>query len=66
MHMDGECLGCGITFEYSDGECPECGWEPAAFRDRGRYGLGKPGHGEPEDDSGSSGPPPGPGGLVGF
>jgi len=64
-HMDGECLGCGIEFEYDEGDCPECGWGPEAFRARGRHGLGRPGHGEPEDDS-SGGPPPGPDGVTGI
>jgi len=63
--MDGECLGCGIEFDYREGECPECGRDPAQFRERGRHGLARPGHGEPTGD-GSGGPPPGPGGLVGL
>jgi len=67
-----ECLGCGVDFDYAEGACPECGWSPEAFAERGRYGLAKPGHGEPEDggdDRGSgsgSGPPPGPDGLRGI
>ncbi|GAA0210354.1 MULTISPECIES: hypothetical protein [Halobaculum] len=74
-----ECLGCGVDFDHSDGDCPECGWSPAEFSERGRYGLAKEGHGEPEDggdadrdgagddrDGGSRGPPPGPKGLLGF
>jgi len=65
--MDRRCLGCGIEIDYSEGVCPECGWDVAEFRARGRHGLEKPGHGEPESDSdGSSGPPPGPGGLLGI
>ncbi|MFB6194594.1 MAG: hypothetical protein ABEI80_00345 [Haloplanus sp.] len=68
MTLEGECLGCGVDFDYGDGCCPACGWEPSDFADRGRYGLAKPGHGEPEDDGsdGPGGPPPGPGGLLGL
>jgi len=62
--MDGECLGCGITIDYTE-PCPECGWDPESFRERGRHDLDESGHGEPESDSGSGGPPPGPGGLLG-
>lgn len=66
MPMHGECLGCGIEFDYSEGECPECGWDPEEFRERGRHGLEKEGHGEPDDDGDDTGgPPPGPGGLLG-
>ncbi|MFC7097969.1 hypothetical protein [Halobaculum marinum] len=71
-----ECLGCGVDFDHSDGDCPECGWSAREFAGRGRYGLAKDGHGEPEDDGdgdgdrggrGSArGPPPGPDGLIGF
>ncbi|WP_277553731.1 hypothetical protein [Halobaculum limi] len=67
-----ECLGCGEEFDHSDGECPECGWSAADFAGRGRYGLAKEGHGEPGDEGdgdrggSSSGPPPGPDGLIGF
>ncbi|MFB6102050.1 MAG: hypothetical protein ABEJ73_05740 [Haloplanus sp.] len=67
MGAENECLGCGVDFDYDVGTCPECGWSPADFGERGRYGLAKPGHGEPDDESdGSGGPPPGPGGLLGF
>lgn len=63
----GECLGCGLDLDYTEESCPDCGWEPADFRARGRYGLSKPGHGEQEEDGDSGdGPPPGPNGLVGF
>jgi hypothetical protein len=67
MGAENECLGCGIDVDYDEGACPECGWDPADFAARGRYGLAKPGHGEPKegDDDGSGGPPPGPGGLLG-
>jgi protein PhnA len=61
--MDGECLGCGTEIDYSEGVCPECGWDPREFRERGRHALEKEGHGEPEEDR-SGGGPPGPGGLV--
>jgi|GEM_PF-1872377 len=71
MGAENECLGCGVDFNYDEGACPDCGWDPQEFAARGRYGLAKPGHGEPEDDGdgerdGPSGPPPGPGGLIGF
>lgn len=66
MGMTGECLGCGIEIDYQESECPECGWDPKEFRDRGRHGLSKEGHGEPEETSGSGGPPPGPDGLRGI
>lgn len=65
MSMTGECLGCGVDFDYAEDACPECGWEPAGFRERGRHGLAKEGHGEPESDSGT-GPPPGPDSLLGL
>ena len=65
MGMDGECLGCGVEFDYGEEECPECGWDLAAFRERDRHGLAKDGHGEP-DDEGDGGPPPGPGSLRGI
>jgi hypothetical protein len=66
-----ECLGCGVDVDYAEGACPECGWDPAALAERGRYGLAKPGHGEPEGEgerteSGGGGPPPGPDGLRGI
>lgn len=69
MGAEQECLGCGVDFDTDDGVCPECGWDPADFAERGRYGLAKSGHGEPEDEgdggrSGAGGPPPGPGGLL--
>ncbi|MEF8977980.1 MAG: hypothetical protein V5A39_03790 [Haloarculaceae archaeon] len=63
--MNGECLGCGTEFDYRDGACPECGWDPEQFRERGRHGLAKAGHGEPEGD-GNGGPPSGPGALTGI
>lgn len=66
MPMEGECLGCGTAFDYTDGECPECGWDPDDFRERGRHGLSTDGHGEPEDSGSSSGPPPGPDSLRGI
>jgi protein PhnA len=72
MGAENECLGCGVDFDYDLDACPACGWEPADFAARGRYGLAKSGHGEPDDegdgerDGGPSGPPPGPGGLLGF
>ncbi|UIP00698.1 hypothetical protein Hbl1158_04885 [Halobaculum sp. CBA1158] len=67
-----ECLGCGVEFDHADGECPSCGWNAESFAERGRYGLAKEGHGEPDDeeegsrDGESSGPPPGPDGLIGL
>ncbi|MES3517326.1 MAG: hypothetical protein PPP58_06655 [Natronomonas sp.] len=65
--MDGECLGCGSTIDYSAGDCPECGWNPESFRERDRHGLDREGHGEPEETSDEGGgPPPGPGGLLGM
>ncbi|WP_049935166.1 hypothetical protein [Haloplanus natans] len=70
MGAENECLGCGVDFDYDEGACPECGWDPRDFSARGRYGLAKPGHGEPDDESdgerdgGPSGPPPGPKGLF--
>lgn len=63
--MNGECLGCGVDLDYTEEACAECGWAPEDFRERGRHGLSKPGHGEPESDGGSGGPPPGPDGLLG-
>lgn len=63
--MDGECLGCGTAVDYSDGECPSCGWNPEEFREQGRHGLEQEGHGEP-DDAGSGGPPPGPDSVARF
>ena len=63
--MDGECLGCGTKFDYDDGACPECGWNPEEFRERARHGLARPGHGEPESDGGA-GPPPGPDSVTRF
>lgn len=36
--MKGKCLGCGVEIDYSTGACPECGWNPAEFRERGRHG----------------------------
>ncbi|GAB6860531.1 hypothetical protein ACFR97_08655 [Haloplanus litoreus] len=71
MGAENECLGCGVDIDYDADACPECGWDPADFAARGRYGLAKPGHGEPGDDGdgdrdGASAPPPGPGGLLGF
>jgi len=66
MGAENECLGCGVDFDYDEDACPECGWDPQEFAARGRYGLATPGHGEPDDDGdGASGPPPGPGGLLG-
>ncbi|WP_251341784.1 hypothetical protein [Haloplanus halophilus] len=69
MGAENECLGCGVDFDYDLEACPECGWSPRDFAARGRYGLAKPGHGEPEDDGDGErdggGPPPGPGGLLG-
>lgn len=65
------CLGCGADLD-DEGSCPECNWDIDAFRERGRHGLAKPGHGEPDDcdetdrDGGPDGPPPGPKGLLGF
>lgn len=65
MATTGECLGCGVEFDYEEAACPECGWDLDSFRENGRHGLSKDGHGEPED-SGSGGPPPGPDGLRGL
>jgi protein PhnA len=71
MGAENECLGCGVDFDYDEGVCPACGWDPQAFAARGRYGLAKPGYGEPDEDGdgdgehdGPSGPPPGPRGLF--
>ena len=61
--MNGECLGCGAEFDYDVGSCPACGWDPEEFRERGRHGLARSGHGEPDDDGGG-GPPPGPKGAT--
>jgi len=66
------CLGCGADLQDGEESCPECGWDIESFRERGRHGLAKPGHGEPDDggdgdrDGGPDGPPPGPKGLLGF
>jgi protein PhnA len=67
MGAENECLGCGVDFDYDESACPECGWDPEDFATRGRYGLEKSGHGEPDDgerDGGPGGPPPGPKGLL--
>lgn len=66
MPMLGECLGCGAEVDYEEDECPECGWTLDEFRERGRHGLAKDGHGEPEESGSGDGPPPGPGGLRGL
>lgn len=66
------CLGCGSDLDADDDSCSNCGWDIETFRERGRHGLAKPGHGEPEDDGdgerdgGPDGPPPGPKGLFIF
>ncbi|PSP81764.1 hypothetical protein BRC88_01405 [Halobacteriales archaeon QS_4_69_225] len=61
--MNGECLGCGAEFDYDVGSCPARGWNPEEFREQGRHGLARSGHGEPDDDGGG-GPPPGPKGAT--
>lgn len=48
MSRETQCLRCSTTFDYDDGECPSCGWNASEFRERGRYGLSRPNHGEPE------------------
>ncbi|MFC6614340.1 hypothetical protein ACFQAS_05130 [Halopenitus salinus] len=50
MSDDDRCLRCGNDFEYDRGSCPNCGWDSEAFRERGRYGLARPGTGEWDDD----------------
>lgn len=50
MSTQAACLGCGEPFDWSDGTCPECGWDRNAWVERGRYGLEKEGHGEPDED----------------
>lgn len=42
---ESRCLRCSTDFDYDDGTCPECGWSSAAFRERGRFGLGREGTG---------------------
>ena len=70
MGAENECLGCGVDYDYDEGACPECGWDPREFAADGRYGLSKAGHGEPDDggdgerNGGPGGPPPGPKGLF--
>lgn len=65
MHTVTVCLGCGEPFDYAEKVCPNCDWDLEEFRDRGRHGLSKPGHCEPEDTI-PGGPPPGPAGLRGL
>lgn len=43
--MKGECLGCGRTFDHEKGTCPYCGWDREAWRQGGRYRLGRSGLG---------------------
>ncbi|MFC6823824.1 hypothetical protein [Halopelagius fulvigenes] len=50
MTRETRCLRCSTTFDYDDGECPSCGWSSSEFRERGRYGLSRTTHGEPDAD----------------
>ena len=43
---DDRCLRCGSAFDYDDGECPDCEWSAADFRESDRYGLARAGTGE--------------------
>lgn len=44
MSMDKDCLKCSQTFDWEEGECPECGWDQEEWVEGGRYGLGKGGN----------------------
>ncbi|GAB7010619.1 hypothetical protein [Halorubrum trueperi] len=55
MNAENACLGCGEPFDWDDGACPECGWTRDDWVARGRHGLEKDGHGEPERGSSSDG-----------
>lgn len=48
MPRETQCLRCDETFDYDEGECPSCGWSSDEFRERSRYNLSRPNHGEPE------------------
>jgi uncharacterized OB-fold protein len=50
MPLEGECLGCGTTFDHERDACPECGWSSREWAAGGRYGLARPGTGEWDDD----------------
>ncbi|ACM56329.1 hypothetical protein [Halorubrum lacusprofundi] len=55
MNTEAACLGCGEPFDWSDGECPDCGWSRDQWAARGRHGLEKEGHGEPNEEGTSGG-----------
>lgn len=55
MPIESPCLRCDATFDYDGGECPECGWNAAEFRERGRYGLSRSKTGDVEESSGGGG-----------
>lgn len=61
MNVENACLGCGEPFDWDEGECPDCGWDSDEWAANGRHGLGKEGHGEPEEDESTGG-----GGLGGL
>jgi len=63
MNTETACLGCGDPFDWDEGVCPECGWDRDEWAARGRHGLEKDGHGEPDDDGRSGGAGGGLGGL---
>ncbi len=63
MNMNTDCLGCGEPFDWSEGRCPDCGWDRDAWAESGRHGLEKEGHGEPEEDDRPGGSGGGMGGL---
>ncbi|MFW5917038.1 MAG: hypothetical protein ACOCRD_01365 [Halorubrum sp.] len=63
MNTENACLGCGEPFDWGDRECPECGWNRDEWAERGRHGLEKEGHGEPDEESRSGGRGGGLGGL---
>lgn len=63
MNTDTACLGCGEPFDWEAGDCPACGWSRNEWADRGRHGLEKDGHGEPDEDGKAGGAGGGLGGL---
>ncbi len=63
MNTENACLGCGEPFDWGDDECPECGWDRDEWAERGRHGLEKEDHGEPDGDDRPGGSGGGIGGL---
>jgi rRNA maturation endonuclease Nob1 len=46
MALTADCQRCSEAFDYELDACPNCGWRPEAWRQSGRYGLGRAGIGE--------------------